>query len=161
MNLGRAAPPGSTIGVVTPGSPPESRADVQRGLAWWEGQGYGVKLLPGALEQDGWHAGSPEARARDLQQAFADPEIDAIQTMRGGYGSAQAIALLDFEAISDAEGIHRFVGYHRAPRGAVRARRHGHVLRAEPDDGRQPVATAVHHGAAVAGADRRDDRTHP
>jgi muramoyltetrapeptide carboxypeptidase len=101
MNLGRAAPPGSTIGVVTPGSPPESRADVQGGLAWWEEQGYGVKLLPGALEQDGWHAGSPEARARDLQQAFADPEIDAIQTMRGGYGSAQAIALLDFEAISE------------------------------------------------------------
>jgi muramoyltetrapeptide carboxypeptidase LdcA involved in peptidoglycan recycling len=26
---------------------------------------------------------------RELQAAFADPEIDAIQTMRGGYGSAQ------------------------------------------------------------------------
>jgi muramoyltetrapeptide carboxypeptidase len=38
--------------------------------------------MPGALEQDGWHACSPEVRARDLQAAFADPEIDAIQTMR-------------------------------------------------------------------------------
>ena len=64
--------------------------------------------MPGALEQDGWHAGSPEVRAGDLQAAFADPEIDAIQTMRGGYGSAQVIPLLDFDAI--AETPKAFVG---------------------------------------------------
>jgi hypothetical protein len=40
-------------------------------------------------------------RAADLQAAFADPEIDAIQTMRGGYGSAHVIPLLDFEAIAE------------------------------------------------------------
>jgi hypothetical protein len=34
-----AAPPGSTIGVVTPGSPPETRAEVERGIAWWEAHG--------------------------------------------------------------------------------------------------------------------------
>jgi len=106
--VARAAPPGSTIGVVTPGSPPETRAEVQRGIAWWESKGYRVKLMPGALEQDGWHAGSPEVRARDLQAAFADPGIDAIQTMRGGYGSAQVIPLLDFDAI--AETPKAFVG---------------------------------------------------
>ena len=96
-----AAPPGSTIGVVTPGSPPETRAEVQRGIAWWESQGYRVKLMPGALEQDGWHGGSPEVRASDLQSAFADPEVDVIQTMRGGYGSAQVIPLLDLDAIAE------------------------------------------------------------
>ena len=100
MRIAPAAPPGSTIGVVTPASPPETRAEVQRGIAWWESKGYRVKVMPGALEQDGWHAGSPELRARDLQAAFADPEIDAIQTMRGGYGSAQMIPLLDFDAIA-------------------------------------------------------------
>ena len=98
--IGRAAPPGSTIGIVTPGSPPESRAQVQRALAWWEDHGYHASLMPGALEQDDWHAGAPEVRARDLQRAFADPDIDAIQTMRGGYGSAQVIPLLDMEAIA-------------------------------------------------------------
>jgi len=97
--VGRPAPPGSTIGVVTPGSPPETRAEVERGIAWWESQGYRVKLMPGALERDDWHGGSPEVRAADLQAAFADPEVDAVQTMRGGYGSAQTIPLLDFEAI--------------------------------------------------------------
>jgi muramoyltetrapeptide carboxypeptidase len=74
------------------------RADVQRGIAWLESKGYRVKLMPGALEQDGWHAGSPEVRAGDLQTAFADPEVDAIR-MRGGYGSAQVIPLLDFDVI--------------------------------------------------------------
>lgn len=97
--IGKVAPPGSTIGIVTPGSPPESRAEVQRGISWWREHGYEAKLLPGALERDDWHAGSPETRARDIQQAFADPEIDAIQTMRGGYGSAQVVPLLDLEAI--------------------------------------------------------------
>lgn len=108
MNVARAAPPGSTIGIVTPGSPPETRAEVERGSAWWKSKGYRVKLLPGALEQDGWHAGSAEVRARDLQAAFADPEIDAIQTMRGGYGSAQVIPLVDFEAIAETPKL--FVG---------------------------------------------------
>ncbi|HLE88868.1 MAG TPA: LD-carboxypeptidase [Candidatus Limnocylindria bacterium] len=98
--LGKAAPPGSTIGIVTPGSPPESRAQVQRALAWWRSRGYEARLMPGALERDDWNAGSPEVRARDIQEAFADPEIDAIQTMRGGYGSAQVIPLLDLVAIA-------------------------------------------------------------
>jgi muramoyltetrapeptide carboxypeptidase len=98
----QAAPPGSTVGVVTPGSPPETRAEVERGIAWWAANGYRVKLMPGALEQDGWHAGSPEIRARDIQAAFADREIDLIQAMRGGYGSAQVVPLLDFDAIAAA-----------------------------------------------------------
>ena len=99
MLVGRALAPGSTIGIVSPGSAAETRAEVQRGIAWWEAQGYRVKLAPGALDEADWHAGSAEVRARDLQQAFADPEIDAIQTMRGGYGSAQVIPLLDLPAI--------------------------------------------------------------
>ncbi len=106
--IGRAAPPGSTIGVVTPASPPETRAEVQRAIGWWDSKGYRVKLMPGTLAEDGWHAGSPEVRAGDLHAAFADPDVDAILTMRGGYGSAQVIPLLDFDAV--AETPKAFVG---------------------------------------------------
>ncbi len=101
MKIGPAAPPGSTIAIVTPGSAAETRGEVERGLAWWEAQGYRAKLMPGALEEDHWHAGSPEVRGSDIQAAFADPQVDAIQTMRGGYGSAQVVPLLDFEAIAE------------------------------------------------------------
>jgi muramoyltetrapeptide carboxypeptidase len=51
--------------------------------------------------EEDWHAGSAEVRAADLQAAFADPEVDAVQTMRGGYRSAQTIPLLDFDAIKE------------------------------------------------------------
>jgi muramoyltetrapeptide carboxypeptidase len=107
-HLGKVAPPGSTIAILTPGSPLESRAQLRRGIAWWEEHGYRVRVMPGALEQADWHAGSPETRARDMQEAFADPEIDVIQTMRGGYGSAQVIPLLDLEAI--AQSPKAFIG---------------------------------------------------
>lgn len=107
--IARPVPPGSTIGVVSPGSPPETRAEVLRGVSWWESNGYHVKLAAGALEKADFHAGGPDIRARDLQDAFADPEIDAIQCMRGGYGSAQIIPLLDFEAI--ARTPKPFVGF--------------------------------------------------
>ena len=45
-------------------------------------------------------AGSPELRARDLMSMFLDPGIDAIQCLRGGYGSAQIIPYLDFQLIA-------------------------------------------------------------
>jgi muramoyltetrapeptide carboxypeptidase len=106
--IARTVPPGSTIGIVTPGSPPEGKAEVSRGIAWWRSHGYQVNLAPGALERDDWHAGSPQVRARDLQGAFADAQVDAIQCMRGGYGSAQVIPLLDFDAI--AETPKAFIG---------------------------------------------------
>jgi muramoyltetrapeptide carboxypeptidase len=54
-------------------------------------------------------AGSPEARARDLEALFADPEVDVVQCFRGGYGSAQLVPLLDFDVI--AANPKPFVGY--------------------------------------------------
>lgn len=130
--IGRAAPPGSTIGIVTPGSPPETRAELNRGIAWWEAHGYYVKLLAGALEEAGWHAGTPEARARDLQAAFADPELDVIQAMRGGYGSAQVVPLLDLAQIAQTPkafiGLSDITALHVALNGAGLATFYGPSL---------------------------------
>jgi muramoyltetrapeptide carboxypeptidase len=82
---------------------------VERGVEWWKSQGYRVKLAEGVFAQDDWVAGEPERRARDLEALFADPEIDAVQCFRGGYGSAQLIPLLDFGVI--AANPKPFVGY--------------------------------------------------
>lgn len=95
-----ALKPGGTIGIVAPASPYTNLADVQRGIAWWEARGYRVRLAEGALERSDYHAGSPQVRARDLMAMFADPGIQAIQCLRGGYGSAQVVPLLDFQAIA-------------------------------------------------------------
>lgn len=54
------------------------------------------------------HAGHPRAsylsasdrqRAADLQAVWCDPEIDAVFCMRGGYGAARMLDLLDVEAL--------------------------------------------------------------
>jgi muramoyltetrapeptide carboxypeptidase len=98
--LAPSLPPGGTIGIVAPATPSQTRAEVERGIAWWESHGYRVQLGASARERGGHFAGSPELRARDLQEMFADPEIHAIQCVRGGFGSAEVAPLLDYEAIA-------------------------------------------------------------
>ena len=107
--FGRPLPDGGTIGVAAPASPYDSRSDVLRGVEWWESQGYRVKLSAHALARDDYVAGDPKLRATDLNAMFADPEVDVVQALQGGYGSAQTIPYVDFEAI--AENPKPFVGY--------------------------------------------------
>lgn len=98
---GKAVPPGGTIGIASPASPYSNYSDVLKGIAWWEGRGYHVKLAEGALERTDYFAGSPERRANDLVTLFADAQVDAIQCMRGGFGSAEVIPYMDFRVIEN------------------------------------------------------------
>jgi muramoyltetrapeptide carboxypeptidase len=98
--FGRPLPEGGTIGVAAPASPYESRSDVLRSVEWWESRGYRVKLAPNVLARDDYVAGSAEDRAADLAALFADPEVEVVQCLQGGYGSAQVIPFLDFDVIS-------------------------------------------------------------
>jgi muramoyltetrapeptide carboxypeptidase len=93
-------PPGGTIGVAAPASPYDSRSEVLRGVEWWESQGYRVKLAEHVFARDDYVAGDAKDRATDLNALFADPEVDVVQALQGGYGSAQAIPHLDFDAIA-------------------------------------------------------------
>lgn len=107
--FGRALPDGGTIGIVAPSGPHFNRSDVLRGVEWWETQGFRVKLAPRVWAQDDYVAGTPEARARDLEAMFADPEVDAIQCLRGGTGAAQILPHLDLGVVADNPKA--FVGY--------------------------------------------------
>jgi muramoyltetrapeptide carboxypeptidase len=91
--------PGGTIGVAAAASPYDSRSEILRGVEWWESQGYQVKLGEHVYDRDDYVAGRPEDRAADLNALFADPEVDVVQALQGGYGSAQAIPHLDFDLI--------------------------------------------------------------
>ena len=107
--FGRALPDGGTIGVPAPASPYENRSEILRGAEWWEGQGYRVKLAEGTFDRDAYVAGDPKSRARDLLAMFADPEVDVVQCLQGGFGSAETIPFLDFDVI--AENPKPFLGY--------------------------------------------------
>ena len=100
--FGKPLPDGGTIGVVAAASPHEGKSDVYRGVEWWESHGYSVKLGDGVFAIDDYVAGDPEQRAADLNALFADPEVDVVQVLQGGYGSAQLIPLLDFDAIRES-----------------------------------------------------------
>ena len=105
----RPLPPGGTIGVAGTSSPWEQRSDVDRGLRWWESQGYRVKLAPGVYDRDAYLAGDPETRAKDLMAMFADPEVDVVQSLGGGFGAWQVVPLLDLGVV--AANPKPFVGY--------------------------------------------------
>jgi muramoyltetrapeptide carboxypeptidase len=102
-------PDGGAIGVPAPASPQDSRSEVFRGVEWWESKGYKVKLAEGVFDRDDYVAGSPERRAADLNAMFADPEVDVVQSLQGGFGSAQTLPYLDFDLI--AQNPKPFVGF--------------------------------------------------
>src|SRR5205085_109159 len=54
-------------------------------------------------------AGSDRERAGDLMQMFGNPEVKAIVCLRGGYGTARLLDLLDYNLIRANPKI--FVGY--------------------------------------------------
>ncbi len=82
-------------------SPYDSRSEVLRGVEWWESRGYNVKLAQGIWERDDYVAGDARRRGEDLNALFADPEVDVVQALQGGFGSAQAIPHLDFDLIAE------------------------------------------------------------
>jgi muramoyltetrapeptide carboxypeptidase len=106
---GHVLRPGGTIGVPAPAQGYHNRSDVLRGVEWWEERGYSVKLGRNIYARDGYVAGSAEGRARDIMDMFTDDEVDIVHCLQGGYGSAQTIDFLDFDAIR--ANPKAFIGY--------------------------------------------------
>jgi muramoyltetrapeptide carboxypeptidase len=96
----RPLPPGGTIGVAAASSPFEQRSEIDRSLRWYEERGYRVKLADSVYSRDDYVAGDARRRAEDVNALFADPDVDLIQMLRGGYGASQVIPYLDFDTIA-------------------------------------------------------------
>ena len=100
--------PGDTVAVVAPAAAIE-RAHLERGVNVLASMGYRVKLSERLLARSGILAGDDGDRANELREAFADPEVKAIFSARGGYGYGRLLPLLDFKAIAATPKI--FVGF--------------------------------------------------
>jgi muramoyltetrapeptide carboxypeptidase len=92
---------------------PASNADpekVLRGVERLRALGHTLKLMPHALTQ-AWpyFAATAEQRLDDLHAAFADPEIDAVICIRGGYGSNYLLEGLDLDMLR--RNAKPFIGY--------------------------------------------------
>lgn len=92
---------GDTIAVVAPSGPlrENSLEDLEKLLI---DKGYRVKIYESCnLRYRGYLCGEDEFRARDLQDAFEDNNIDAIICLRGGYGAGRILDLIDFDKIKE------------------------------------------------------------
>lgn len=89
-----------TVGIISPAGR-LGRELFDSGLAVLRREGLRVKL-PGRLQSvsgGSYLAGTPEERAADFMQLYLDEEVDLLLCVRGGFGSAQILPLLDWEAL--------------------------------------------------------------
>jgi muramoyltetrapeptide carboxypeptidase len=94
--------PGDTIGLMIPSSANWDPMEIDILL-----EALGVLGLKGRLgahvhDRRGYLAGRDEDRAADLNAMFKDPEVKAIHCIRGGWGAARLLPLIDFDAVARA-----------------------------------------------------------
>ncbi len=90
--------PGDTIALVTPArsSNQDKIATVEAGLIE---QGFKVWKAKNIEESFGYLAGNDELRAAEIMRAWKDPEVDALFSLHGGYGTTRIIDDLDYDYI--------------------------------------------------------------
>jgi muramoyltetrapeptide carboxypeptidase len=100
---------GDTIGIVAPASAPPDPTAIDRSIAALERLGFKPKLAPNVRKRWGFLAGSDRDRAADLMKMFTDRKVNAILCVRGGYGTARLLPLLDYGKIRANAKV--FIGY--------------------------------------------------
>jgi muramoyltetrapeptide carboxypeptidase len=100
---------GDAIGIAAPASAPPDQKAIERSVQILEKLGFRTKLARNVRNRWGFLAGSDRDRAADLMQLFGDPRVRAIVCVRGGYGSARILPLLDYRLIRQHPKI--LVGY--------------------------------------------------
>lgn len=100
---------GDTIAIIAPSSPvSKEAADSCKKLV--EDMGYNVKMGKCTYKSiHGYSAGTGEEKADEINQMFADKEVNAIWCIRGGDTSSHAMDKIDFDIISKNPKL--FVGY--------------------------------------------------
>lgn len=89
---------GDRVAVVAPSGPLNPEL-LTRGLGTLTSWGLAVEVMPHSLgsTNDGMFAGSDEARAGDLEDAWCLPEVRAVFCARGGYGAGRIVDRLDWD----------------------------------------------------------------
>lgn len=91
--------PGDVVGVVAPASAVGSDDGLDRAEWWLRGMGLVPRFGPHADDRFGYLAGTDANRAADINAMYRDPEVRAVFAVRGGWGGARILPLLDWDAI--------------------------------------------------------------
>lgn len=87
---------GDTVGLINPASPIEPK-DIEQVTKTLAGLGLKVKLGAHILDRYGYLAGTDANRAADVNAMFADSSVQAILTLRGGWGCNRILPLLNYD----------------------------------------------------------------
>ena len=90
--------PGATIGLITPSSP-LFPGRLEAAVAYFEKNGYTVKVGKHNNKSDRFLAGTDEERAEDINNFFSDPDVEVLIVTGGGAGSIRTLPLLDYDMI--------------------------------------------------------------
>lgn len=91
---------GNTIALVAPaGSIEES--ELKESIQNIEALGFKCVYKESILEKHGYLAGSDQRRAEELNEMFGRKDVDGIICVRGGYGCARILPLLDYQTIKN------------------------------------------------------------
>ena len=96
--------PGDRVALVAPAgpTPPEQRVRSEALLRSW---GLEPVVYPGATthhQRAAYLAAEDGQRARDLEDAWCDPDVAGVFALRGGYGTVRVLDLLDGERMRAA-----------------------------------------------------------
>lgn len=105
----KALKKGDTVGLVAPSSPVGGVKSVKFAMEKIDTLGFRAKAAPNCCKEYGYLAGSDSDRADDINRMFADPEVDAIICLMGGYGTPRILDQLDYPTICRNPKL--FVGY--------------------------------------------------
>lgn len=89
---------GDTVGIVAPASAASAR-QVETAAYHVSGMGLVPRMGRHVSDTDGYLAGTDADRAADLNAMFADDDVRAIFAVRGGWGVARILPLLDWDMI--------------------------------------------------------------
>jgi muramoyltetrapeptide carboxypeptidase len=90
----RALNPGDTVAVVAPASA-AGRQRIERGVRALEKLGFRVRVFAQAFARHGHFAGRDRRRASALRAALADDSVRAIFFVRGGFGAARLLPIVE------------------------------------------------------------------
>ena len=101
--------PGDTIGLINPAGPTYVSWDLEIVEESLAALGFRTERGEHVLDRRGYLAGSDADRAADLNAMFRDDGIDGILCVRGGWGSARILPLVDYDAVRAHPKV--FCGY--------------------------------------------------
>ena len=128
---------GSRVALVAPAGPLLDRDDLQRADALCRALDYVPVMGPHAGARHGYLAGTDDDRLADLNAAIADPTIDAIWCIRGGYGMTRILDRVDFEPLRDRPKI--MLGYSDITALLLAAVRHAGLVTFHGPTARAPM----------------------